>query len=69
MYVTVGLWIAVAICALAFAVSDIWQARQQRTAHGGSVGRSQMQFAIGMLIFAACAIAKAIQMLLSTNGW
>lgn len=60
MYVSFALWIAVAICALAFSASGLWQAFNKRAVKPALVSGSPLVFGISMLIFAIACAARAI---------
>ncbi|MCA9832699.1 MAG: hypothetical protein KC435_02020 [Thermomicrobiales bacterium] len=66
---TFALWIAVALGALAFAASGFWSSWNRGTPRPALADSSSLRFALAMLVFAACAIAKAIQMWPFANLW
>lgn len=64
MYATFALWIAVAILALAFACSGLWQALNKRAVKPALVSGSAWRFGISTLIFAGLCAARGIGTLL-----
>ena len=57
MYVTFTLWMAVAVCALAFSASGYWQAFNKRALKPALASGSPLVFGIAMMVFAvACAL-------------
>lgn len=60
MYVTFTLWIAVALCALAFAGSGYWQTFNKRALKPALASGSPLMFGIAMTIFAAVCALRAI---------
>lgn len=58
MYVTFTLWIAVALCALAFAASGIWQKINIHAVKPALASGSPLRFGIAMLVFSAVCVLK-----------
>ncbi len=60
MYVTFALWVAVAMCALAFAASGFWQALNRNAVKPALASGSPLRFGIAMVIFAGVCLARGI---------
>lgn len=60
MYVTFTLWIAVALCALAFAASGLWQAFNKHALKPALASGSPLKFGIAMLVFATLCVLRAL---------
>lgn len=61
MHVTVGLWIAVAVCALAFAASGLWQAWNRHAVKPALASGSPLVFGLAMVFFAVLCVLKALE--------
>lgn len=66
MYVTVGLWFAVAICALGFAGSGLWQAYDKRALKPALASGSPLVFGLVMVVIAGICFAKGISLAMTT---
>ena len=60
MYVTFTLWIAVALCALAFAGSGYWQTFNKRALKPALASGSPLVFGIAMTVFALLCALRGI---------
>lgn len=60
MYVTFGLWIAVALCALGFAASGFWQAFYKHARKPALASGPPLAYGLAMLVFAGLCIARAV---------
>lgn len=60
MYVSLALWIAVAVCALIFAGSGFWQTFNKRALKPALASGSPLRFGIAMLVFAALCVARGV---------
>jgi hypothetical protein len=57
MVVSISLWIAVAICAIVFTCSGLWQTFNRHAIKPALASGSPLRFGIAMLVFAvACAL-------------
>lgn len=63
MYVTFAIWVAVALCALAFAASGYWQAFNKKALKPALASGSPLAFGIAMTIFAAVCLLRGISLL------
>lgn len=61
MYVTLGLWIAVTVCALAFAGSGFWQAWNRHATKPALASGSPLAFGLAMVLFATLCVLKALE--------
>lgn len=60
MFVTFSLWIAVALCALAFAGSGLWQTFNKHALKPALASGSPLIFGVAMLAFAGVCVARGI---------
>ena len=60
MIVSISLWVAVAICALVFTGSGLWQALNRHALKPALASGSPLRFGIAMLVFAAVCVVRGI---------
>lgn len=64
MYVTLTLWIAVALCALVFATSGYWQTFNKRALKPALASGSPLAFGIMMTLFALACVIRGLALAL-----
>jgi hypothetical protein len=60
MIVSISLWIAVAICALFFTGSGLWQAFNRHATKPALASGSPLRFGIAMLVFAVGCVVRGL---------